>query len=255
MRIKFLATWGLLLSSAVGSPMPRPEPKPEPKPVPMPVPGGAMSTQDDPLNNAHKIAIAALVAGTCLTVVTTLYNEYLAKYASRAQVNEKAVQAQFTAFNNYMGELGKLHYRGANALATALQSRLWDIQNRYAGRLMNSGRTEIAGVYAAQGQELYHLIEDVKDTLRRAQEKKEEKKAAARKGSGSRDGYSSGSDSSWGSSSRYHSFVKRAVDDAPHNAVASGSDYKKTDAGTRSGSILRLRNLIPRAQLPYFFDI
>lgn len=88
MRIKFLATWGLLLSSAVGSPMPRPEPKPEPKPVPMPVPGGAMSTQDDPLNNAHKIAIAALVAGTCLTVVTTLYNEYLAKYASRVWLDD-----------------------------------------------------------------------------------------------------------------------------------------------------------------------
>lgn len=81
-------------------------------------------------------------------------NNWYMDFLQQAQVNEKAVQAQFTAFNNYMGELGKLHYRGANALATALQSRLWDIQNRYAGRLMNSGRTEIAGVYAAQGQEL-----------------------------------------------------------------------------------------------------
>ncbi|TLD21564.1 hypothetical protein PspLS_09256 [Pyricularia sp. CBS 133598] len=260
MRVKFLATWGLLVSSAVGSPMPRPEPMPEPKPVPMPVPGGGLSTNpDEPLNNAHKIAIAGLVTGTILTSLTTIYNECLARYASRAATNEKAVQAMYTAFNNYMGELGTLNDPQVDELARALSSRLWDIQNRYAGMLMNTGRRQIGAVYEAQGNELQELIREVKTALAEAKERVESRRSEKGKGkkgssSRSRHGYSSDS-SSGGDSSRYQSFVKRAINVAQENSFTSGSDYKKRDAGSKTGSILRLRNLIPRVQLPHFFGI
>ncbi|TLD08928.1 uncharacterized protein PgNI_07792 [Pyricularia grisea] len=244
MRVKFLATWGLLFSSAVGSP----QPQPEPKPVPMPVPGNSVSqSSEDYLNPAHKIAIAGLVTGTFLTVATRLYDDYLSRYANRAATNEKGVQAQLIAFQNYIGELGKARDPRVDEMAKELNSRLWDIQNRYGYKLRNAGRTQVAGIYAEQGEDLHHLIQDLRHCLSEAQDW-DNNHPHGTESSGQQTSY-------YGYSTRHQSFVKRAINDARQSGISSGSDYKKRDTGSKTGGILRLRNLAHRAQLLHIFDI
>ncbi|TLS27950.1 hypothetical protein PpBr36_02005 [Pyricularia pennisetigena] len=239
MRVKFLATWGLLFSSAVGSPMPQPEPKPEPKPVPMPVPGNTGSSED--WNTAHKIATAGLITGTALTIATAVWNDCMARYSSRAQTNKDAVQSLATAFQNYIQALVNTRDPGAGEQAKSLNSRLYDIQNRYGRMRINAGRRAIADLYKQEGLELYDLVKDAKAVL--AESEKYEKISG------------SGSSTDWNDRSKYYSFIKRAVTHAQQNGIASGSDFKKREAGRKSSSILGLRNIIPRAQMLHFFDI
>lgn len=81
MRIKFIAVWGLLMSSTIGSPIAQPKPIPKPAPLPIPregpyqgIAGGLMG-----LEPKDKIALAALLTGTVLTIVNKIYDQWMAR--------------------------------------------------------------------------------------------------------------------------------------------------------------------------------
>ncbi|KAI6277611.1 hypothetical protein MCOR27_005952 [Pyricularia oryzae] len=172
MRIKFIAVWGLLMSSTIGSPIAQPKPIPKPAPLPIPregpyqgISGGLMG-----LEPKDKIALAALLTGTVLTIVNKIYDQWMArktfhtKTKKKYNLSKEGTAMQVRSLENYIAALERTGSPGVEKMARAFRNQLLLIRNHYGSRLTHHwGLSGVSRTYQEMSQAVSNLLEDVKE--------------------------------------------------------------------------------------------
>ncbi|KAH8840587.1 hypothetical protein MCOR02_006144 [Pyricularia oryzae] len=166
MRIKFIAVWGLLMSSTIGSPIAQPKPIPKPAPLPIPregpyqgISGGLMG-----LEPKDKIALAALLTGTVLTIVNKIYDQWMARKTFHYNLSKEGTAMQVRSLENYIAALERTGSPGVEKMARAFRNQLLLIRNHYGSRLTHHwGLSGVSRTYQEMSQAVSNLLEDVKE--------------------------------------------------------------------------------------------